>query len=278
MSFLKNTTRHLRMCAARRIAPSGALWEDGFLARAERRLAEGLQLGGVVEALNPDGSVKWRGKNVVTLRGRLYSLEKLFDESPAAADIAGEPAAVNQADGTGVAGYTPNSRGRAIAGFRVGNGTTAEDSDQANLVSPVPFRRYIATTAAAGQNSADYAAGAERNKYFATTAAGVKVYHTKKLDSQTSDKWEYDTGTDTTARKLKISIGAEDFKSDHGSESRNADATGSTDETSITELGLFVATVSGQAISAVEMYSRMVFPAEIFTGAKALEMKYHIFA
>ena len=222
-------------------------------------------------ARNPDGSEKWRRHNVLTLRGRLYQLEQLFGESPASGDITGEPST-----------FETNKRTRTIVGFRVGGGSTAEDSDQYGLATALNFRNFIGTTAANNQNDTDFTAGAaQRDKYFSTTTGGVKEYHTKKLETQTSDKWEYSTTTDTTARKTVIRIDAFDFVTSHGGAGRNADGDASTDQTTLRELGLWIGTDGGSGeltADTAEMFSRIVFPAETFSGSKAMSVDYYVYA
>jgi len=209
---------------------------------------------GLVVIKDIEGNVLLRKKNLVVLRGRTFSLEKLFNLT-----------IPNEVSGS----YISNTN-RSVCLFRAGtNGTlvgqpfqpTAVNYDEEGLSVEVPFRS-LAVGEEFSIDPIDESVYYTDERIVGVGEDEVRHYYSKRLniDSAFKPVWEFNKDTNTAYIKTTLKIGASDFRGEK-----------------INELGLFFADQSGDTFTDMEMFSRITFDTESFPADKELTIEYYIF-
>jgi len=216
-------------------------------------------LRGIAVFKDTDGKVLLVKKNLVVLRGRTFSLEKIFD-----LDLDGSFAAITPE-------YVGN-RSRHICLFKIGSGGTLP-SDPFNPIVVQPGERDLAEAKSFRTlvpDLGDVFTAEEAERYYGEiiTSGGpdgdVYDYYLKRinLSNNFTPEWNFDIATNTTAVKVTLKID-------------NGDASGQL----INELGLYIAQVgAGPTFTDVEMISRLTFDTEPMSTNKEVTIEYYIFA
>ena len=217
---------------------------DTAMGRAEERHQRGLALEGFIEIVRgqdelgrPDGRIVQVSRNTVTRLGRLSVVEHLFG--------------VNHTGGP--TSYNHNgSRSPTISGFAIGSGggssATPSAADTA-MTTSVTF--WTGAAAPSGATAADY--------WTPATANGDRIY--KKYETS-GDEWLFDAGNDRVGRKIVLKIDTFDTSRDGGG-------------TTVNEAGLIMD--DDTDADDVNLYSRVAFADEVFTGLKTLSINYYVY-
>lgn len=213
--------------------------------------------GRVVARDGSTGEALFERDNIIVLRGRVFALEKMFEDAVP--------------PGTSQGGYAyARNLSRTVCLFCVGSGgAPASDpfspyapafSDVA-MTTPEPFR-VVDPADPAGFPPLT---AAEQLVYYSpvTDGAGVTRYYSKRFE-ELDPEWVVDTSGNEAYKKLVLRVG-------------ELDCRGRT----VSELGLQVAAydAASNEMSDVELLSRLTFPTESLADpAKVIVVEYYVYA
>lgn len=250
------------------------LSRDEMINREFRQFSENAGMAGIVTMREPESGrvVFSKRHNLIVLRGRVFALEKLFDDPISSYGV-----------NDGARPYI-SDMSRKIVSFGVGKGG-APASDPFTPYGPpptgvsgvqlsqrVPFRLHDTTQSATGDPQTFIPSTEIGNYGNAEAVPGQptqSMYYLKHFDSR-DPVWFFDEATNTVYKQITMSITGDDCR-----------AFGSNQ---INELCLYFATVAGAdanggvLFSNPEMFSRITFPTEYLGPSKALEVVYNVYA
>jgi hypothetical protein len=248
------------------------LIRDERVNRRQRRA--GPWVAGYVTLRDETGRVVFQNRpNLIVLRGRTFALERIFNS----------PIGINGVN-SGLVPYISDVNRQVIA-FGVGSGGAPAGDPFAPYAPPptgsagvalsqaVPFRLHD-TSQAGGGNALNYIAPLDIVDY----ATGVPVtgqptqtlYYMKRFDVL-DPAWYFNETANTVYKAVMTTISENDCR------------TGTTSN-QINELCLYfgrLGTLDANGANTVvspEMFSRITFPTEYFSGTKALTFEYRIYA
>jgi hypothetical protein len=208
-----------------------------------------------VIAKDKDGNILFKVENLVVQRGRLFTLEKIFDDPLTEGEI------INLKQLT----YKSNIN-REIVFFKVGKGGTVNGpfipieptASDTNLTDSIPFRTL----------EDDDLDELERPNYCLkeTTEENevtINKYYGKRFEI-TDSVWDVDLVNNLISKKITMLVDQVDCR-----------------DAEINELGLFFAEIGEGGLiidNTAEMFSKITFASEIMDGLKTLEFIYTIYA
>lgn len=186
-----------------------------------------------------------RKENIITLRGRTFALEKLYED-------------VNN-----VTEYTIKNYDRTINLFSIGNGGCPE-GDPFSPIIPTPLDTALANripfiTIPDGTDPITIYPNIIMSNYPVDPdpVESDNLYYYKRFNIR-DPEWNIDLNTNTTCKKLELLIDIEDCRDEN-----------------INELGLYFSTNS---FTEPEMYSRVTFPTWHMSGGTKILVEYYTFA
>jgi hypothetical protein len=230
-----------------------------------------LGLSGAISSMTDNtGRVCFKDRcNLIVLRGRTFSLEKLFNTT---------------IDSNGVnSGAVPyiSDLNRQILGFGVGYGGAPSgdpfspysvpptgDSGVA-LTQPIPFRLHDTSQSASG-NGLLYVPSNEITNYGDLRSVSGSQYHYYMKLFDSPPVWVFNAAANTVYKQILLSISVNDCRTTVGHQ--------------INELCLYFGRNSGHdvyngnVITHPEMFSKITFPTENISGSKTLSIVYNIYA
>jgi len=222
------------------------------------------KLRGKVVFKDDMGNVILEKENLIVLRGRVYAIEKLFND-------------YNTNDN-----YKKNLN-RTISLFKCGEGGTPEDKpfqpfvpsfSDVNVATEIPFRIVDAN------DPTTFLSTEEENLYYDERVnaddSNLKEYYCKRFDN-TEPEWHIDTANNEVYKKIILRISTLDFRTI---------ATGDpeqpyTRDAKINELSLCLAyhNVASNTMEDIELFSRICFDTESLSNlTKQITVEYYIYA
>ena len=247
--------------------------------------------GGMVDVYDAESGELLISKrpNIVTLRGRLFALERLYNHEASQTTI-------SSLDGTNpfqTGSYRTNKE-REIVFFTVGSGganagdwfnTKAPNFNSTSLYNQIAFRRVPA--AIYGTNSGNDLTAEERAMYYLPRKVGNEIHFFGKRFNDFSSNYFLDTINNKVYKKLTLEISNKDCRIIGNDEDR------------INELGLVIASKSKNGITVPptggrlpvpssanqgnldldwDLYSHLTFKTEAIYGTKSLLIEYFTYA
>jgi len=186
-----------------------------------------------------------RKKNIITLRGRTFALEKLYENT------------------NNSPSYPTKNYNRKINLFSVGTGGCPV-GDPFSPILPSPLDVALADrvpfiTLPVGSNPTDIYPDISMTNYpVAPELVGDNNLYYYKIFNILEPEWFIDLNTNTTYEKVELLVDMEDCRNEN-----------------LNELSLFFST---NTHTEPEMYSRVTFPTEHISGNKRIVVEYYTFA
>jgi len=218
---------------------------------------------GKVRFLDDEGNVILEKDNLIVLRGRVFALEKLFNDM--------------NTEGS----YVTNNN-RELILFKIGTGGAPENDpfqpytpsfDDTDLASPIPFKVVDAndTNTTLTTEEQDIYYDSKLNEIDTT----LTEFYCKRFDV-IDPVWNIDTVNNEVYKKMILKINTTDFRTVPTGNPEQP----YTRDANINELGLYFASYNDTTneMEDIEMFSRLTFSTEPLTNlSKTVTIEYYIF-